>query len=163
MTFYVFEYMLRPILLRYFENNYHTLQKPQHVHFPTWFHQKNVIKPLGKTPILWPSQIWSQRRPGSGKIGTRMPMHIHPGKLTWNLISPNWKGKSSEPNLHFRGSMLIFQGVMHGQSLWTSSSNISHRSISFSMTFWCFSISPNLQGPVIARKVTSEYCETLIQ
>ena len=37
---------------------------------------------------------------------------IHPGKLnihTW--ISPVWKGKSSEPKLHFRFNVLILRGI----------------------------------------------------
>ena len=35
---------------------------------------------------------------------------LHPWKLTWNLKSPHWRGKSSSKSL-FWGSMLIFGGV----------------------------------------------------
>ena len=42
---------------------------------------------------------------------------IHPWTLTWNLKSPNWKGKSSEPNLHdFGFQPFIFQGLTGGCS-----------------------------------------------
>ncbi len=40
---------------------------------------------------------------------------LHPGILTAGTQkSPNWKGKSFEPNLHFWGSRLVFQGVFEG-------------------------------------------------
>jgi len=41
--------------------------------------------------------------------GKRLDIPLHLRKWTWK--SSNWKGKSSEPNLHFWGSMWIFGGV----------------------------------------------------
>ena len=39
---------------------------------------------------------------------------LHPGKLTlWTSKSPDWKGKSSEPNLHYCFPAVNFPGCMY--------------------------------------------------
>ena len=59
--------------------------------FPNWVSPKiHVIKPpFAKLPSSGQAKSGPKDGLEAAKWKRRMPMHIHPGKLTWNLISLN--------------------------------------------------------------------------